>query len=106
MIRNLIVLVALALFIGSLCIAVFIGMIVSHFSKTLFINPDYKWIGSFLGVVAFFVSLFIVVFPINKLSNWILEHVEEVEYFILFVHMIITILIIFGAIIYNIWIEK
>lgn len=106
MIRNLIVLVAHALFIGSLFIAVFIGMIVSHFSKTLFINPDYKWIGSFLGVVAFFVSLFIVVFPIYKLSNWILEHVEEVEYFILFVHMIITILIIFGAIIYNIWIEK
>ena len=106
MIRNLIVLVALALFIGSLFIAVFIGMIVSHSSKTLFINPDYKWIGSFLGVVAFFVSLFIVVFPIYKLSNWILEHVEEVEYFILFVHMIITILIFFGAIIYNIWIEK
>jgi len=106
MIRNLIVLVALALFIGSLFIAVFIGMIVSLFSKTLFINPDYKWIGSFLGVVAFFVSLFIVVFPIYKLSNWILEHVEEVEYFILFVHMIITILIIFGTIIYSIWIVK
>jgi len=106
MIRNFIVLVALALFIGSLNIAYLIGINVSGFSKTLVINSDYGWIGSFLGVVAFFVSLFIVVFPIYKLSNWILNHIEKVEIFIVFCLVVIIILLAFFVVIHNIWIAE